>query len=229
MTKQKNFVRSFVNQHILCTFADDLKANITPKLLRNMGNIQALPALGIVEALKLAASRILDFKGRSRRSEFWWCIAVALLLQYALGYLTFLSSPVQIILDALIMACALSVTARRLHDGGYPAIWVFISYALGLVCLINMTFGKIHDFFVAYAEKAQHLKSSDLSQLEILREQMLEEYADPLLTFYILTALWGISSLVVFCLCLLDSKQAPNKYGPSPKYVERQENPEHQG
>jgi len=30
---------------------------------------------------------------------------------------------------------------------------------------------------------------------------------------------WGISSLVVVILCLLDSKPTPTKHGPSPKYI----------
>ena len=37
-----------------------------------MNNVTAKPQLSFGEAIKLASGRVTDFKGRSRRSEYWW-------------------------------------------------------------------------------------------------------------------------------------------------------------
>mgnify|MGYP006916306709 CR=1 FL=1 len=43
-------------------------------------NIRQLPTLGFVEGVRLAFSRLNDFKGRSRRSEMWWWMMLVLIL-----------------------------------------------------------------------------------------------------------------------------------------------------
>ncbi|HIZ05846.1 MAG TPA: DUF805 domain-containing protein [Candidatus Phocaeicola gallistercoris] len=37
-----------------------------------MERFKVIPSLTFVEALKLALNKTLLFKGRSRRSEYWW-------------------------------------------------------------------------------------------------------------------------------------------------------------
>ena len=46
--------------------------------------MKELPSLGFIEAVKLASSRILEFKGRSRRSEFWWWMLVVIITNWVI-------------------------------------------------------------------------------------------------------------------------------------------------
>ena len=36
------------------------------------GNYQVKPQMGFVEAIKTCFQKYANFKGRARRSEFWW-------------------------------------------------------------------------------------------------------------------------------------------------------------
>ena len=44
-----------------------------------MSKVIEKPQLSFTEALREARGKLLQFNGRSRRSEFWWC-ALALLI-----------------------------------------------------------------------------------------------------------------------------------------------------
>ena len=79
--------------------------------------MKALPQLGFVEAVKLASSRILDFKGRSRRSEFWWWMLIVMIANWVIT--SFVSNLlVSSIIATIIMFFGLAVTVRRLQDSG---------------------------------------------------------------------------------------------------------------
>ena len=89
--------------------------------------MKALPQLGFLEAVKLASSRILDFKGRSRRSEFWWWIPIVLIANWVLSSFTdnlLLSG----IISTVTMFFGLSATARRLQDADKSAWWAMASW-----------------------------------------------------------------------------------------------------
>ena len=182
-----------------------------------MERFRALPQLGFVEAVKLAAGRLLDFNGRSRRSEFWWWMAVIFLAKVALAFI--LPSRFVIpalIIDILIMACALSVTARRLQDAGYNAFWVYLSYALGIATSVYQVTGKMVEFMNDYRT---FIESYGTKFKEAQLEALMEEYSSTLMIYGALLLAWLITSLVVVILCFLDSKPVANKYGPSPKYI----------
>ncbi|MBO6032315.1 MAG: DUF805 domain-containing protein, partial [Prevotella sp.] len=84
--------------------------------------MRALPQLGFAEAVKLASSRILDFKGRSRRSEFWWWMLIVLVANWVFSL--FISDLlVSSIISTIVMFFGLAATARRLHDADKSAWW----------------------------------------------------------------------------------------------------------
>ena len=182
-----------------------------------MERYRALPQLGLVEAVKLAAGRLTDFGGRSRRSEFWWWIAVIMIVKVALAF--FLPAHFVVpalIIDILVMGCALSVTARRLQDAGYNAFWVYLSYALGIATSIFQVTGKMVEFLKDYRDMIERY-GTNIKEAQV--QPLVEEYAGTLTIYGGLMLAWGISSLVVVILCLLDSKPTPTKHGPSPKYI----------
>ena len=80
--------------------------------------MKELPSLGFIEAVKLASSRILEFKGRSRRSEFWWWMLVVILTNWVITAFA-PSLLVSAIMSIIIMFFGLAATARRLQDSGF--------------------------------------------------------------------------------------------------------------
>ena len=91
--------------------------------------------MNIIEATKLFFIRYADFKGRSRRSEFWWAsLAIGIIgsiVTAILGDLSFIWS-----LATLIPSLAICI--RRLHDIGKSGWWYLISLIplVGLIIMI---------------------------------------------------------------------------------------------
>ena len=172
--------------------------------------MRELPSLGFVEAVKLASGRILDFKGRSRRSEFWWWMLVVIIVNWVIT--TFAPSLlVSGITSIIIMFFGLAATARRLQDSGKSAVWVYISYALGCVTQLytgtSTTVNKIMD----------ELSTGSFSNSAI--EKIVEKGSGDLVLLSCLSLAMGIFAIIVIIMCLLDSTRGANKYGESPKYV----------
>ena len=172
--------------------------------------MRELPSLGFVEAVKLASSRILDFKGRSRRSEFWWWMLVVIIVNWVIT--TFAPSLlVSGIMSIIIMFFGLAATARRLQDSGKSAVWVYISYALGCATQLytgtSTTVNKIMD----------ELSTGSFSNSAI--EKIVEKGSEDLVLLSCLSLAMGIFAIIVIIMCLLDSTRGANKYGESPKYV----------
>ena len=172
--------------------------------------MKELPPLGFIEAIKLASSRILDFNGRSRRSEFWWWMLIVIIANWLVS--TFISNlMISTLLAIIVMFFGLAVTARRLHDAGKSAWWVYISYAIGIV------YNFLASTSPAIVKVMEEAKSGGLSTKTM--EKMMTEHAGDFTTFGFLGLLMAIVALIVVIMCTLDSKPAPNKYGQSPKYV----------
>lgn len=172
--------------------------------------MRELPSLGFVEAVKLASGRILDFKGRSRRSEFWWWMLVVIIVNWVIT--TFAPSLlVSGITSIIIMFFGLAATARRLQDSGKSAVWVYISYALGCATQLytgtSTTVNKIMD----------ELSTGSFSNSAI--EKIVEKGSEDLVLLSCLSLAMGIFAIIVIIMCLLDSTRGANKYGESPKYV----------
>jgi len=173
--------------------------------------MRELPTLGFVEAVKLASSRILDFKGRSRRSEFWWWMLVVLVVGYVLTMFS-TNLMVNAIISIIYMFCGLSVTARRLQDSGKSALWVYISYALG--CIVQI----LTATSTGMNKLMEELSYGAINEHAI--EKIVENNAGEFAALSGAGFIAGIFAIIVIIMCLLDSTPGPNKYGESPKYVE---------
>lgn len=174
-----------------------------------MGNFKELPQLGMVEAIKLASGRLMDFKGRSRRSEFWWWMLIVLLINFTLS--CFIADLlVSAIISIAVMFLGLSVTARRLHDIGKSAVWVYVSYGLGIAFQLFISTSESMEDYIAIAS------SGNVDKLMTF----MENNASFFLMMVLGSLIWMISCLVVFIFTLMDGKPETNKFGPSPKYVE---------
>ena len=172
--------------------------------------MRALPQLGFVEAVKLASSRILDFKGRSRRSEFWWWMLIVLVANWTLT--SFVSDLlISSIIATIVMFFGLAVTARRLHDADKSAWWVYISYVLGI----------ISNIFVATSPTINKLveEATSGSLDEKVIQKILANGAGEMALYTCVSLLFAIFALIVFIMCLKDSEPQTTEHGDSPKYV----------
>ena len=94
--------------------------------------------MGFGEALSLATSRLFEFKGRSRRSEFWYLYLALFLFNLCLAIIggiigvEALSNIGQII-NLLLIPCAI----RRLHDTNRSGWWYLLVFTIiGIIPLI---------------------------------------------------------------------------------------------
>ena len=176
-----------------------------------METYSAKPQLDLVEAAKLAVGRIMDFKGRSRRSEFWWWIVLVLLVNIGSSYLIGNNIYLSTVASIVIMFFGLSVTVRRLHDMGQSGIWVYLSYAMGIATHAFVVFSDYGELMSELAAMGISIKPQDL-------EYLMEDYSGTIYTYLGLWFVWSVLSVVVVVMCFFDSKKQPNKYGESPKY-----------
>ncbi|MBQ6166427.1 MAG: DUF805 domain-containing protein [Muribaculaceae bacterium] len=165
---------------------------------------QALPMIEFWEAVGTCFRKFIDFKGRARRSEFWWfmlfVLLVALLCSFLDGFLSvfqgvFLGPVVGFsfigLVEALVLFFpAIAVTFRRLHDTGRSGWWIGGVFILVAIGLIGMYFIKTYK---------------------------LGETAAFSMWLPIILAIF-IIHIIVLISCVSDSHPGENKYGPSPKY-----------
>lgn len=96
--------------------------------------------VGFLEAVTLFFSRYADFKGRSRRSEYWWVmlfnVIVSVVLVLLPDSLAFLSS----LWSLAILVPSLAICIRRLHDVGKSGWWylfILIPLVGGIILLVQ--------------------------------------------------------------------------------------------
>lgn len=169
-----------------------------------MEKLIAKPQLGFTEANQLVASRLTDFNGRSRRSEYWWTMLSFLICVFLISKA--LSSFLPDVLASLITAACwfyvYGVTVRRLQDTGKSKWWVIVSWAATFASTLYMYFSGLTD---------------TLASVNANPQAAMKVFTDPGLILIGLVNLVTFVAILIFCC--LDSKPEPNKYGESPKYV----------
>lgn len=170
-----------------------------------MNQYKALPSLDAKTAVKQALNQLFNFKGRARRSEFFWFVLAFLICNMALGLIYNSLMP---ILPATIVGIAMNIfvipiTARRLHDRNHSALLPILLF------LIDAAFD-IYMVVSGYIDDLQSVNGVDSAVERIM--------TDPVIIGLSLGAfITGVSLLV---LILLDSDKQENRYGPSPKYID---------
>lgn len=184
-------------------------------------NYMPTPSVEFSYAVKRGFRNLFNFKGRDRRSEYWWFALViygaCLLLNIFLSLLSnFLNNDVvvcsffmlELVLPPLLL---LSAQTRRLHDTGHSAILPIFAFLLWLVgifgILISFSYLFLFSFsvFVALCGGGfDGAASNDLSSYLFLSLWLMIGYA--------------IVTLIIFVLTLKDSDCYENQYGPSKKY-----------
>ncbi len=176
--------------------------------------------MGFFEAVKTCLKKSFVFKGRARRSEFWWWTLfstvfsfivslpaeeisednVLLMVLYTLGLLA---------LCVYLGIANFAVATRRLHDIGRSGWWYGATLIFGAVWTVWMVvkmFGIIGGMNPAHVDV-----ESDAFVLTLLKEM----WAVVLIPYVIYIA-YSILLLVWYCK---DSQPGANKYGENPKGI----------
>lgn len=157
--------------------------------------MNATPSLTFMEAIKKCFANYANFKGRARRSEFWWWI----LFTYIINCILYV--PVHL-LYAKKQALIDEGTRIAFQGGDLSAIEAQDPTTMLIIfCIIFSIVGLIL-LIPTLAAMARRLhdtgKSGNLMWLFLL---------------------CGIGYPICLILCIPDGNPQPNKYGPSPKYV----------
>ena len=162
-----------------------------------MEQLIATPSLGFSEAINRAASNILRFEGRSRRSEYWWTMAIVYLVSI------FLTPLAGLVLSLL----TIPLTFRRLHDTGHSGWWWGGCVILQAIVIVLF----VYDIIMAY------FNANDMYEYgpEIIWAFVLK--------YSVLSVLIVIYKIVLLVFYCIDSQPFENDYGESPKYVIEEE------
>lgn len=156
--------------------------------------MQVTPSLSLSDAINVSTSKVFQFQGRSRRSEFWWtkllvCIVSLILTPIIGGLLDLLTIP---------------LTFRRLHDTGRSGWWWGVGALMKLTFIIF--FG--YDCIMAMVNAGRMNGYGEQEAISFIMKYGM---------FSIGIGLYQIYLLVLYCL---DGDQFENDYGESPKYID---------
>ena len=176
--------------------------------------VTARPMMDPVEAVKTCLKKFFDFKGRARRSEYWWFVLFVVIVSSAFSYASLLLpflSIVGMICSLLLMIPQLAAMTRRLHDTGRSGWWVAILAIFYVASLVSLAI-----LLIPYGTQLFETTDS-MAQAEMMADAVMS--SPKVATVMTGSSLLGLLFLIInFIFTLLDSKWGENKYGPSPKY-----------
>lgn len=94
--------------------------------------------VSFVDAVKLAFANYVNFKGRSRRSEYWW---FTLFNCVASGVIGAIIPDLAWIWSLVVLLPGFALTIRRLHDAGKSGwfyLWMLLPLAGPIIILIQL-------------------------------------------------------------------------------------------
>ena len=150
-------------------------------------------------AVRSGVSNFVNFKGRASRSEFWWFLLFAQLLQTFAQQVSVATATVTWF---ALMILSLSVHVRRLHDSGRSLTWLLwlVASLVGFGIVLNRLL----------TQTAQTFATLDA---EKLLDNGSQSWISAMFVFMISLTFSGIAN---FVFLLMPSDSELNKYGPPP-------------
>ena len=177
-------------------------------------SVSPTPMMDPVVAVKTCLRKFFDFKGRARRSEYWWFMLFVVIVSSMFNYggllIPFLSF-VGMFCSLLLLIPQFAAMTRRLHDTGRSGWWVALLAVCYVVVLVSMA------ILVAPYGSQLFETTDSLVQAEMMADAF--QSSPGVATAMSGCALLGLVLMIItFIFTLLDSNWGENKYGPSPKY-----------
>ena len=90
--------------------------------------------MGFIEAIKICFNKYVDFKGRARRSEYWFFYLFTIISSLVLGFMEGLigifpntdQAVLANIFSLLVIIPSIAVGVRRLHDTNHSGWWYLL-------------------------------------------------------------------------------------------------------
>ncbi|SUK08226.1 membrane protein [Staphylococcus agnetis] len=172
------------------------------------------PQVGFLEAFKLFWLNYINFKGRSRRSEYWWVMlwhTIIIPPMFFVGVASiFIAPPLTFIIFIIIILYSLatiipnlSLTVRRFHDNGFSMV----------IPIINVVISLLYYFSYMFTQR------TDVYQVQNSTITSHSGFLPVFISLILVVIAMGLQIFILVISCL-DSKEEANKYGPSPKYVQ---------
>ncbi|MBQ7471020.1 MAG: DUF805 domain-containing protein [Prevotella sp.] len=169
--------------------------------------LRALPALDFQQAVKEAWSKVTQFNGRSRRSEFWWSYLAIYIGAIISGMIPLIGAVATILLEL----ATIPLVFRRLHDTGRSGWWwgadCILSLAGATAFIINLA-SVLGGFFVN--------GPSDMEPREAFL-MIFQILGNPFVLGLFFASI--VIKLIILVFLCQDSQPEANQYGESPKYV----------
>ena len=176
--------------------------------------VTASPTLGPVEAVTTCFKKYFDFKGRARRSEFWWFIAFVVIVSIAITFLSGLVPALGYVGMLFFLATVIpemAVLTRRLHDANHSGWWV--------VLLVLLLIGYYVSFGILMLPLGNDLMAiTDPMEMATVLVDALQANPVAAGVMALCSMAMMLLSLILLIFTLQDSKWGANKWGPSPKY-----------
>lgn len=153
---------------------------------------------------KVVFENYANFKGRARRSEFWWFTVANIIISIVLNILAMALGSIGGIIAGIyslaVLVPGMAVGVRRLHDIGKSGWWL-----AGFYILVAVVYG--------------YMFSTGLMNLSSLSNPMatpdVSAVGSPMLG--ILGLIMFIAAIILLVWFFKDSQPGTNKWGPNPK------------
>lgn len=168
--------------------------------------VQATPSLTFSQAVSAWGGRLFCFKGRSRRSEFWWVQLLVVILDVFVPFVA-----------PIINLLTIPLMVRRLHDSGRSGWWYGVFLIMKVLVVVALVYGFV-SIIVATAPGGAGLRTPPSA-----RDDMAEALAPYVVKFILAALFFAVYGVVLVVMCCADSEVRANRWGASPKYVETDE------
>jgi uncharacterized membrane protein YhaH (DUF805 family) len=153
--------------------------------------VQPTPTLDIVQAVQQAISHITDMNGRARRSEFWWTMLAAFLVNLVFYFIPVVGPFLMLAVGVALVPLQI----RRLHDTGKGATLVYVYFGIYALLMLIM--------FIGATKNSWDAAVFFYNMATIIG---------------LLSIVLFVMAIVLIVFWCQDSQPFPNQYGISPKY-----------
>jgi len=177
-------------------------------------HVTARPMMDPVESVKTCLKKYFGFKGRARRSEYWWFFLFTFIVSWVfsfLGSLTPVFTYIGLFVSLLLWIPTLAALTRRLHDRNHSGWWV----AAMFVCMVV--------FYASFAAMlAPHMSAlmveGDNMAMALIIADAVQESPQTMSVASLAALCCFILFIITLVFSVMDSQWNENKYGSSPKY-----------
>ena len=178
--------------------------------------VTASPMMDPITAVTTCFKKYFDFKGRARRSEFWWFALFVLIGTSALAFLSGIVSAIAYVSVVFTWGTIIPLFAaltRRLHDTNRSGWWVAIMALLYIGYLGSMLFlvGPNISMFT-------NVGGGDVMAMAQAMTDAVQSSPAAATVMFCCSLGFILFFVIDHILAIFDSKWGENKYGPSPKY-----------